>query len=750
MPVSTLRAHTAPAGDTFISAGNPTFNYGTTSIVFVGSPSTSGRLLAKLDLSGIPSNATIVSAIFQYGSSTGSNTGTFKLHRSLVDWFEGVSNAAVPGAGVNASTWNHRNANGSVAWSGGAGGGAGTDYVSTASATQVIPGSSIGPFNFDVTADVQGMVNGTLTNRGWWMIATGETMTGVNSEFGGTSGPTLVVTWKIVGQMQGTAAGTCTVTGTMGMQEYPPLILQPDNTAGIDTRILQELPTFNYGTGLLMSTGWSGAAYRRTLIKFDLSALPPGATIQRAAVVMYFETSGSSALSNNIAFFRSLVEWYEGGKTAAVPDPGTDGSTWNLRNANGSVAWAGGPGGQAGTEWLATPTDSKTIVNTAGPYEWVVTQDVQDFVDGTYPNHGWWILANPESTGAANSKVLLPSDIVTNTHRRPYMVIEYIDPTTEMQGSSEGVSTVTGVLHGIGYMHGSAAGTALVEGHLVSNAAAASAEGIATVTGTMRAIGYMHGSAVGSSTAVAIASARGRLAGSTAGTSEATASASFNGMLRGSAHGIATVTGTMWGKAVGKRLLEVCESTPLLYLTDGSYLPNGQLDKLDLLSEYNGFILKDWDPNLAQYKGGGYFSDSALGQGRRLSRRVFENAIEVMTLSLRSDNQNRAIQYFREYLRWQELAADYWTSDWMIRPVYMVARSGKETNIRYAIVHVMSIPNVRNPYSQPFFVSGRPAMEDLTLRIEREPWSDYPPGEYEAVPISSVRSYTVADWGASS
>jgi hypothetical protein len=158
-------------------------------------------------------------------------------------------------------------------------------------------------------------------------------------------------------------------------------------------------------------------------------------------------------------------------------------------------------------------------------------------------------------------------------------------------------------------------------------------------------------------------------------------------------------------------------------------------------------MLKDWNPAVAQYKSGGYFSESPLGEGRRLARKVYENAIEVMTLALKSHNQNRVIRFTRDFFRWKEAAADYWASDWLLRPVYIVARAPQETEIRYAAIHVMDIPALSNPHGQPFYGRQWSAIENVALRIERSAWGDCPPGEFETVPISSIRAYTVADWG---
>src|SRR5690606_2449787 len=120
---------------------------------------------------------------------------------------------------------------------------------------------------------------------------------------------------------------------------------------------------------------------------------------------------------------------------------------------------------------------------------------------------------------------------------------------------------------------------------------------------------------------------------------------------------------------------------------------------------------------------------------------------EIIELKLNGYNQNNAIRFIREMFAWQELASDYWTGDFSYLPVYLVARGPRVNETRYAIIHTMSVPELANPYAQPFFSrEGKATIERLTLRIERGDWTDTPPGRFECVNISSLRSWTVAGW----
>ena len=118
-----------------------------------------------------------------------------------------------------------------------------------------------------------------------------------------------------------------------------------------------------------------------------------------------------------------MVPGYNSESTRGLPGPGVDGSTWNLRNNNGAVAWAGGAGGAAGDDWTATATATATITGTGATFDFDVTDDVQDWVDGTASNYGWWLLNASEST-VSSGKHFATSDHATAAYR-PLLVVDY-------------------------------------------------------------------------------------------------------------------------------------------------------------------------------------------------------------------------------------------------------------------------------------------------------------------------------------
>lgn len=199
------------------------------------------------------------------------------------------------------------------------------------------------------------------------------------------------------------------------------LSLQPAAAAGIDTQIsiVAAQQGYNYGVQANMRVGGVNAnTQRRGLLAFDISSLPAGATITAATLTLNC-SSEDAATDFDVAVHRALLQWYEGIRNGATP--AEDGSTWDWRNWNGSVAW-GAEGGQSGTDYAASATATTTITGT-GNHTWDVTADVQAWYAGTATNYGWFIINTSEAT-ASSGKIFDTSDNAT-AGNRPKLDIEY-------------------------------------------------------------------------------------------------------------------------------------------------------------------------------------------------------------------------------------------------------------------------------------------------------------------------------------
>jgi hypothetical protein len=204
-----------PVADTSLFQFMPDNNLGAQTFLPIGVTGTFGaftrlRGLVRFDLSQIPANATVSNATLTVRvvfSAGGANTA-FDLHRMLQPWIEGNKSGGpdkMGNLGALATDgepdWNHRQ-HPSVAW-GSAGGAAGVDYVSTATASiTVTPPSSYIFSNATVTADVQRWVTNAASNFGWMIKSRNETSAaaGTAKRFGSReddpNAPVLTVTFS--------------------------------------------------------------------------------------------------------------------------------------------------------------------------------------------------------------------------------------------------------------------------------------------------------------------------------------------------------------------------------------------------------------------------------------------------------------------------------------------------------------------------------------------------------------------------
>lgn len=470
------------------------------------------------------------------------------------------------------------------------------------------------------------------------------------------------------------------------------VVLQPDGASGIDTAIYSytsntpQDKTRNYGTTITLSVGWlSGGTPSnpegKALYKFDLSSIPPSAIITSAILSLWCSLEDTSA-NLNFTLHRSLVEWFEGIKDGAVPT-GEDGSTWDLRNHNGSVAWVGGPGGAAGSDYATTPTDTTTVTGTGAFFDWDVTPDVQDFVDGSLTNHGWWLIGDM-TVGSGSAKRFRGSDHATVANR-PKLTIEYVTDITPDP------ATFVLVTNGPG---------PVIASYLVTPEPAS----FALVSNSPD---FTEVDVIPTAASMVLGSFIGRVH-----------------ILR---------------PAPPPRT-----PMPLLYITDGTIGRGGIPNLLNLINCRTGFCLESWNPAIAQYKDGGLFFDSPIADGRRPILKRYQNVIEVFNLKAGTYDQNRLINYLQNLQNWVERAIEYWETPWAKLPIYLVARGPFETNTRYAMIYKGDIPNLSSPYQQPFFshYSHSSVIEGIQLSLERGHWQDVPPGQSTCVPLSNNKIWT--------
>jgi len=102
-----------------------------------------------------------------------------------------------------------------------------------------------------------------------------------------------------------------------GAASVQTLVLQPDGANGTDTFLLDVPLWWNFGTNasLLVGRNASAGSIARSLLRFDLSALPPGASIVNASLELYSDVGSSGTIDA----YRVAGSWTEGTGDRAWP-----------------------------------------------------------------------------------------------------------------------------------------------------------------------------------------------------------------------------------------------------------------------------------------------------------------------------------------------------------------------------------------------------------------------------------------------
>lgn len=162
---------------------------------------------------------------------------------------------------------------------------------------------------------------------------------------------------------------------------------------------------------------------RRGLIAFDLSAIPPGSTVQSVQLRLYM--SMTVVGSKTFTLHRVTTGWNEGATVGQSGNGGvatTGDVTW-LHTFWNNQFW-NSPGGD-----FVTTSSAQANVNAVGYYTWGSTSqmvaDVQTWVDQPGASHGW-ILIGPEQSTQKSAKQFECRESLPQW--RPQLTVNYTLP----------------------------------------------------------------------------------------------------------------------------------------------------------------------------------------------------------------------------------------------------------------------------------------------------------------------------------
>jgi hypothetical protein len=144
------------------------------------------------------------------------------------------------------------------------------------------------------------------------------------------------------------------------------------------------------GNSLWTSTT-AGGIVRRTLLRFDLGAIPSGQRVVFATLSLYESRARDG---HEVQLHRVLAPWGEGSSNAGgsgTGAPATAGdATWRWRDF-GVAEWA-----TRGGDFVAEPSASTLVGAPLAFYTWGSTSgmldDVQGWLDEPASNHGWILI----------------------------------------------------------------------------------------------------------------------------------------------------------------------------------------------------------------------------------------------------------------------------------------------------------------------------------------------------------------------
>jgi hypothetical protein len=347
--------------DTWLKESAPSVNFGADSTVSAKfNPGDSMRALYRFDLATIPVGARIASATAWFFVAGNDPEGPVNVHAVTDAWTEAAAN------------WSNTASR--------------FDSVVVAS---IPPQPSSGVWvAVNITGLVQAWMNGN-PNNGIMLVATSDAK---ESKFTSrewstaserprldvvvTSGPAAPVTITATGTLTGNPTPANDITRTLTRIDVPPYQPpsfyqdQPGAARARDAYIWEWEPSFNYGTAddtWVASTppNWNRAL---ALFQFEVNVIPPGAKILDARLSLYHRGGGDADVP--VTAHRITNGWDEGFVS------------WNKRKNSTNWDTAGGD--------IDTMVEGTTLVGPASNmrYEWDISNLVQGWVDGAYPNHG--------------------------------------------------------------------------------------------------------------------------------------------------------------------------------------------------------------------------------------------------------------------------------------------------------------------------------------------------------------------------
>lgn len=208
-----------------------------------------------------------------------------------------------------------------------------------------------------------------------------------------------------------------------------------------DTTLYSDNDHYSSGAGSFVFIGSiASGAPRRTLLRFDLSSIPPGASISSVSLRLTVSRAApGTGLNDPGSLHRLLAAWGEGGSNG---DPGGAGAQATAGDATWAYRVYGNPaGGVPRVPWSVPGGDfvnaasAAIVINGIGSFNFGSTPglvaDVQAWVNDPSRNFGW--LVRGDEVDSQTAKRLFGRGAFSSTDR-PALTVEYSLPTPVADG----------------------------------------------------------------------------------------------------------------------------------------------------------------------------------------------------------------------------------------------------------------------------------------------------------------------------
>jgi hypothetical protein len=219
------------------------------------------------------------------------------------------------------------------------------------------------------------------------------------------------------------SAGTATLTATGISSLVLPIDIDP--TLGPlgtdkDTRLRFGAPTSGHGQETITGLNAHTVDVTRTLSQWDISAIPPGATIDSSDLELYAEFIIGSPGGRRMDMYRmTLTDWEDDGTVTVGAE-----ANWNdyKDGGVGGVAWTGGAGALGDTD--ATDLVSATCPSTTGAFvKWTPVDMTQDALDNRSGILSVFIKFEAELAGSGQAILFSSLESVTAAQRPKLTVV---------------------------------------------------------------------------------------------------------------------------------------------------------------------------------------------------------------------------------------------------------------------------------------------------------------------------------------